>query len=125
MSHERITSDETDTREEQKTRIGISLTQSLLKGFGSSVNLARVKQAQLNTAASMQELKGLTETIITDTEITYWQYVLSQQKIVIFEQSLAIAKKQLDEIEQQIGVGFLQEPKLQQPEVKLHFENRI
>ena len=56
------------------------------------MNLARVKQAKLNTAASIQELKGFTETIITNTEIAYWQYVLAKQKIAIFEQSLAIGK---------------------------------
>jgi len=106
LSHERFRSDD-ETPEEQKTRIGISLTQSLLKGFGPSVNLARVRQANLDTVISIQELKGFTETLIADTENAYWQYVLSKQKITIFEQSLAIAKKQRDEVEQQIAVGIL------------------
>lgn len=107
LSHERIRSDDTDTPEEENSRLGISLTQSLLKGFGTSVNLVRVKQAQINTSVTIQELKGFIETVITQTETAYWQYVLAKQKIVIFEQSLAIAKIQLDEIEQQIVVGIL------------------
>ena len=107
LSHEQIRSDDTDSPDEHKSRMGISLTQSLLKGFGSCVNLVRVKQAQINTAVTIQELKGFIETLVSQTETAYWQYVLAKQKIVIFEQSLAIAKNQLNEIEQQIAVGIL------------------
>jgi len=105
ISHERDASD--DIPEDRKTRIGISLTQSLLNGFGPSVNLASVRQAELDTAISLEELKGFTEMLIADTEIAYWQCVLAKREIAIFEQSLAIAKKQRDEIEQQIDVGIL------------------
>ena len=103
--HERTRSD--FEIEGQEAGIALTLTQSLLRGFGPSVNLARVEQARLETALSLQELKGFAETIIADAEITYWQYVLARQKIAIFEQSLAIARKQRDEIEQQISVGLL------------------
>lgn len=105
ISHERDDSD--SIQEDRKTRIGISLTQSLLNGFGPSVNLASVRQAELDTAISLAELKGFTEALIADTEIAYWQCVLAKQEIAIFEQSLAIAQKQRDEIEQQIDVGIL------------------
>ena len=92
---------------EQEARIGLTLTQSLLEGFGPSVNLAGVRQASLDTALSTQELRGFTETLVADTEIAYWQYVLAKQEITIFQQSLDISKKQRDEIEQQISVGLL------------------
>ena len=105
ISHER--SRPGDATDEQTTRIGLSLTQSLLKGFGPSVNLVDVKQARLDTALSVQELKGFTETLVAETEMAYWQYVLAGRKIAIFEQSLEIAKTQRDEIEEQISVGLL------------------
>ena len=105
FSHEDSRLEETPA--EHSTRIGLTLTQELLNGFGPSVNLARIRQAKLDTALSIHELRAFTETLIANTEIAYWQYVLAKQKIAIFEQSLDIAKKQRDEIEQQITVGLL------------------
>ncbi len=106
MYHERERSDD-DTFDEQKARLGLTLTQALLNGFGPSVNLTRVRQAGLDRDISLLELKGFTESLVAETEIAYWRYVLARRKIAIFEQSLAVARKQRDEIEAQIAVGLL------------------
>lgn len=95
--------------EQQVARLGLSVTQSLLQGFGPAVNLVRVQQAELNTLAGIYELRGFTEALLADTEIAYWNYVLSREEIAIFEQSLAIARQQRDEIGQRIEVGVLAE----------------
>lgn len=99
--------DTDDIENEEKIGITLSLTQSLLNGLSLSANLARIRQAALDAAISSHELRGYAETIVADTEIAYWEYVLAKRKIVIFEQSLGIASTQLDEIEQQIRVGIL------------------
>jgi outer membrane protein len=93
--------------QDQKARLGLSITQSLLRGLGPAVNLVQVRQAELNTAATIYELRGVTEALLADTENAYWNYVLARQKIDIFERSLAIALQQLDEIRQRIEVGIL------------------
>lgn len=95
--------------EEQKAHLALSITQSLLQGFGAAVNLASVRQAELETLASVSELRGFTESLLADTEIAYWQYVLAKEEIAIFEQSLTVAKKQREEIELSIEVGLLPE----------------
>jgi outer membrane protein TolC len=95
--------------EEQEARLGLSVTQSLLQGFGSAVNLASIRQAEIDTLASVYELRGFAESLLADTEITYWQYVLANEEIAIFLQSLAVAKKQREEIELSIEVGILPE----------------
>jgi outer membrane protein TolC len=95
-----------DPREES-ARLGLNVTQALLRGAGPVVNLVSVRQAELNTAATIFELRGVTEALLADTEIAYWEYVLAGQRIDIFEKSLAIALQQLDEIEQRIEVGTL------------------
>ncbi len=95
--------------EEQEARLGLSVTQSLLQGFGPAVNLASVRQAKLDTLASIYELRGFTESLLADTEIAYWRYVLAKEEIAIFLQSLAVAKKQREEIELSIEVGILPE----------------
>lgn len=95
------------TPEQQDVRLGLSVTQSLLQGFGPAVNLVDIRLAELDTRISRYELRGFLETMVSEVEIAYWQYVLARQGIVIFEQSLDIAQKQLEEVENRIEVGVI------------------
>ncbi|MFH1153071.1 MAG: TolC family protein [Pseudomonadota bacterium] len=101
------TDDTYDGPEEKEFRAGMTITQSLLRGFGSNVNLASVRQAELDTAASVHELRGFVEAFLADTESAYWDHVLAMQEIDIFEKSLEVARAQLSEVEQRIEVGTL------------------
>lgn len=107
VEHDRDRSDRAP--DQSVTRLGLSVTQALLQGFGPAVNLAGVRQAQLGTLASIHELKGFVEALTANTEIAYWRFVLSGQEIAIFKRSLEIASQQRDEIQQQIEVGLLPE----------------
>jgi outer membrane protein TolC len=89
------------------TRVGASVTQSLLRGFGTTVNLASVEQAKIDTKASQYELRGFVENLIAQIEETYWDYVLAQRQMTIVNQSLEIAQKQLDETTERIKIGDL------------------
>lgn len=93
--------------EQQDARIGLTVTQALMRGFGPAVNLVDVRQAELDTTASRYELRGFTEALLAETETAYWHYVLAEQEIAIFERSLTVARQQLDEIRQRIEVGTL------------------
>lgn len=93
--------------EQQDARLGLSITQSLLRGFGTPVNLATIRQAELDTLASRYELRAFTEALLAETEVAYWRYVLAREQIAIFEQSLAIAKRQREQVDQRIEVGVL------------------
>lgn len=95
--------------EQQIARGELSVTQNLLEGFGPAVNLVAVRQAELDTLRSVYELRRFTESLLAETEITYWRYTLAAREIAIFEESLAISKRQRDEIEQRIEVGVLAE----------------
>ncbi len=110
------------TPDQYTTRIGLSLTQSLLRGFGPAVNLAGVRQAEMDFLASIYELRGFTEALLAGSEIVYWNYVLAGQKIAIFESSLDIARRQREEIELRIEVGVLPrtEAAAARAEVALH-----
>ena len=105
VEQERSTSNRTP--DQQVARLGLSVTQSLLRGFGPAVNLAGVRQAELDTVASVYELRGFTEALLADTEIAYWNYVLAKQEIAIFERSLVVAEQQREVIKQRIEVGLL------------------
>jgi len=93
--------------EQQTARVGLSVTQSLLRGFGPAVNLVSVRQAELETGASRFELRGFVESLLADAEIAYWEYVLAEREIAIFERSLEIAREQSDQVAQRIEVGVL------------------
>jgi outer membrane protein TolC len=89
------------------TRIGAGVTQSLLRGFGTNVNLASVEQAKIDTKASQYELRGFVENLVAQIEETYWDYALAQRQIDIVKQSIEIAQKQLDETTERIKLGDL------------------
>jgi len=101
----------TSTRspELQQARLGLTVTQSLLRGFGPAVNLAGIRQAELGVVASQYELRGFVEALLADVEIAYWRYTLAEAQIAIFERSLEVARRQRDETRQRIEVGVLSE----------------
>ncbi len=94
------------------TRVSLTATQALLNGFGTDVNLASLRQARLDTLASQYELRGFAEALLADVETTYWDYVLAERQIEIFTESLALARRQLDETQQRVEIGRLSEMEL-------------
>ena len=93
--------------EHQSARVGLTVTQQLLRGFGPAVNFAAIRQAELDTVASEFELRGYVEALVADVEIAYWNYVLAEKRIAIFEQSHEVAVRQLNEIRERVEVGAL------------------
>jgi outer membrane protein len=86
-------------------RGGLSITQSLLQGAGLRVNLASVRQAQLDVLTSQYELRGFAEQLASDTEQAYIDYVLNQRELEISENALKVAQSQLDETDAMIASG--------------------
>ena len=101
------------------TRVGASLTQPLLQGFGTKVNLASVEQAKIDTKASQYELRGFVENLVAQIEESYWDYALAERQIEIVNQSIEIAQRQLDETKERINVGSLARSELVTAEAEL------
>ncbi len=93
-------------------RIGLNVTQALLRGRGTDVNLARLRQAEIDTRASAYELRGFAEALAALVEKTYWEYALAERRIQIFKASLDVVDQQLRETEEMIAVGKLAETEL-------------
>ena len=87
--------------------IAFNATQSLLRGFGSAVNLASVNQAKIDVEISRYELRGFVQSLIAQVEETYWDYALAERRIEIYRQSLELAQRQLEETRERIKVGDL------------------
>ncbi len=93
-------------------RLGMTITQALLRGYGSEINLANLQQARLDTRMSEYELRGFTESLVAQVERTYWDYALAGRQIEIFKESLKLARQQLTETEELIAVGRLAKAEL-------------
>jgi len=108
-------------------RIGLSVTQALLRGMDVHANMARVNQARIDTLISEYELRGFTEIVLEQVESKFWDYALAQRQIEIYTDSLNLAERQMTEAEERIKIGDLAETELAaaQAEVALRRENLI
>ncbi len=101
-----ILNKENSTTSKNKTGdIGITVTQSLLKNRGLDANLALLRSARLETKISIHELQGVAEALITQVEESYWNYILAERSMDIYEKSLNIANNQVIEVKERIRVG--------------------
>ena len=98
-------SDRSGVPEQFTGRLGVTMTQALLRGGRIASNLASLRQAEIDTLASVYELRGFAENLVAETENAYWDYVLADQRVAIFEEALAVAEKQLDETRRRIRAG--------------------
>jgi outer membrane protein TolC len=60
----------------------IGLSQPLLKGFGTDVNMAAIRLARNNDRRSLQQLRAQLLQLCRDVEVGYWQLVLARQRVV-------------------------------------------
>jgi outer membrane protein len=102
-----------------KSRVGLSITQAILRGAGVTYNLASLRQARLDTRSSQFELRGFAETLVAQVERTYWNYALTQRQIKIFLESLKLAEQQKSETEEMIRIGSLAESELPAAEAEI------
>jgi len=102
-----------------QTRVGLSVTQALLRGVSFRANLARLFQARLDTRISEYELRGLIESLVAQVEKSYWDLALAERQVEIVEESMAVARKQLEETRQRVRVGRIAETELAAAEAEV------
>ncbi len=98
--------------DQHTVRTGMTLTQALLQGGGIDVNLASLREAEINTEISEHEFRALVIAILSEAEKTYWDYYLAQRQMQIYEESLRVAERQLQETKERIDIGILAESEL-------------
>jgi outer membrane protein len=102
---------------------GVSVTQPLLKNFGTKATMAQIRLAALSSKIAFQEYRRELMTAVGTAEATYWNLYLAQQQVGFFEESVNIADKilrdsralrdagkgsDLEVLEAQAGVGLRQ-----------------
>ena len=88
-------------------RIGLSATQSLLRGSRKAANLAILRAAELDVEISRFEFKGFAEAFVAQVERTFWDLALAYERIRIVRASLQLAEDQREETEERIALGAL------------------
>ena len=94
------------------SRLGLTVNQAILRGYGSDVNLVRLRQARLETRMSEYELRGFTLALVAQVEETFWDYALARRQVEIFEESMKVARQQVNETLALIEVGRLAKSEL-------------
>lgn len=89
------------------SRVGLNITQALLRGAGIATNLVALRQARTDVAASAYQLRGFVSQLVADVERIYWDYVGAREAIRILEASLDLAERQVDATSTRIEVGAL------------------
>ena len=101
------------------SRLGLTVNQAILRGYGSDVNLVRLRQARLETRMSEYELRGFTQALVAQVEETFWDYALAKRQVEIFEESLKVARQQVNETLALIEVGRLAKSELPAVQMEL------
>lgn len=109
---------------EQRAGAHLTLTQALLRGGSRQANLAGIRRAELDTLVSLYELRGFTEALVAEVENSYWNLVLAQSRIAIFEESLRVAEAQLRDVQRRIEVGTVPEIEVAAAEAELAFRRQ-
>lgn len=85
----------------------IGVTQSLLRGFGTRVNLVSLRSARNDAASSRMAFQHYLIQLAGQVESAYWGLSLAQETLRIRQFSLELAEEQLNLNEALIAVGKL------------------
>jgi outer membrane protein len=85
----------------------VGVTQSLLQGFGTGVNLVALRQARNNAAISEHAFREFVLGLVEQVEVGYWNFVLANETLGIREFSLDLVREQLQLNQALISVGKL------------------
>jgi len=100
--------DDKSTQDELvRSRVGLTVNQALLRGYGLEANLARVREARIDTLISEYQLRGFVEAFVAQVEEAYWTCLLAKLRIEIFERAEDVARRRLDATVQRINAGTL------------------
>jgi outer membrane protein len=94
-----------DPHSDWKSFTRLSVTQALLQGAGIPVNLANLRQAQIDTQISLYELTGFAQFLTSEIENDYWDYFLALGQVDIYSRALALAKRLVRETRERISSG--------------------
>ena len=85
--------------------LSLSITQPLLKGFGTLVNRSGIVIARNSRDQTAEAFEILVVDTLRQVESSYWDLVAARRAVEVAEQSLALAEQLLSETRERVKVG--------------------
>lgn len=87
------------------TDLSLSITQPLLRGFGTLVNRTGIVVARNSREQSAEAFEMLVVDTLSRVESAYWDLVAARRAVLVAEQSLSLAERLLSETNERVDVG--------------------
>jgi len=87
--------------------LALDLTQPLLRGAGTAVNLAPVRLARVASEAEAVRLRAAMEEVVLATEESYWRLVEAGERLKVARASLELARSLEENVAERVRVGGL------------------
>ncbi len=92
---------------DQTQGMEFSVTQKLLRGFGLDANLAKLRQARINSDISYWEFYGYVENFVAEVEVAVWDYIYAIESARILRDSLKLTEQDYQDTLKMIEYGKL------------------
>ena len=83
----------------------LSLTQPLLKGFGTDVTRSNIEVARRNRKISLLEFERIVTTTLQQVESAYWNLVYTRENLKVQQESLKLAQDLLAQTRTRVRIG--------------------
>lgn len=103
----RNTNSQSGVDETYNTFLGGSITQPLLRGFGTDVNLAQIRIARADHAISVWGLRQRVMDVVTDTINVYNDLYFAIENLEVERRSLNLAKQTLHDNQRRAEIGVM------------------
>jgi len=90
-----------------QSTLSIGFSQSLLNGFGRTVNTRNLRIAKNNRQIADWAFALQAITIITSTITAYWELVYARENVKVEEQAVTVSEKLFNDNKKQLGVGTM------------------
>ena len=90
-----------------QSTLTIGFSQSLLNGFGVSVNTRNIRIAKNNRQVADWAFALQAITTITNTITAYWELVYARENVEVGEQAVTVSEKLFNDNKKQLGVGTM------------------
>ena len=83
----------------------LSVTQPLLKGFGTDVTRSNIEVARRNRKISLLEFERIVTSTLQQVESAYWNLVYTRENLKVQQESLKLAQDLLDQTRTRVRIG--------------------
>ena len=90
-----------------QSSLSIGFSQSLLNGFGRTVNTRNLRIAKNNRQIADWAFAFLAITTITNTITAYWELVFARENVRVNQQAVTVSEKLFSDNKKQLGAGTM------------------